>query len=79
MRFAYEGHNLGELAINLGALHPQGRAVEVDVLPPGQLGVEAGAHPFDLAQGKFPACCLPLRQSQGRPARGFRRARTSAR
>jgi len=47
-----KGHDLVELALHLGACHPQDRAVEVNVLPPGQLGVEAGAH---LQQAGHPA------------------------
>ena len=32
------------LRVDLRPLHAQDGAVQVDVLPPGQLGVEAGAH-----------------------------------
>ena len=38
-----EGDDLVELARDLRAPHPEDRAVQVDVLAPGQLGVEAGA------------------------------------
>ena len=36
--------DLIEFALDLRALHAQDGAVEIDVLAPGQLGVEAGAH-----------------------------------
>ena len=39
-----EGDDLVELARDLRAAHAEDRAVEVDVLAPGELGMEAGAH-----------------------------------
>ena len=42
-----EGDDLVELAVDLGALHAEDRAVEIDVLAAGELGMEAGA---DLEQ-----------------------------
>ena len=47
-----ERDDLVELASDLAAAHAEDRAVEVDVLPAGQLGVEAGA---DLQQAADPA------------------------
>ena len=47
-----EGDDLVELARDLRPAHAEDRAVEVDVLAPGQLGVEAGA---DLEQRADPA------------------------
>ena len=47
-----EGDDLVELAGDLGLPHPEDRAVEVDVLAAGQLGVEAGA---DLQERGDPA------------------------
>src|SRR5262249_18758269 len=47
-----ERHDRVELGADLGAAHAKDRAVEVDVLPPGQIGVEAGA---DLDQRRQPA------------------------
>ena len=44
---ARELDDLGELLLDLPALHPEDGAVQEDVLAPGQLGVEAGA---DLEQ-----------------------------
>src|SRR5262249_22993087 len=38
-----EGHDLVEVPLDLDSLHPQDRAVQVDVLPPRQLRVEARA------------------------------------
>src|SRR5438094_7302021 len=38
-----EGDDLVELAIDLAPLHTEDRAIEIDVLAAGQLGVEAGA------------------------------------
>ncbi|CAA9406152.1 MAG: hypothetical protein AVDCRST_MAG64-1988 [uncultured Phycisphaerae bacterium] len=46
-----ERDDLVELALDLGAAHPEDRAVEEDVLAAGQLGVEAGA---DLQQRRDP-------------------------
>src|SRR3990172_385065 len=39
-----EGHNIVELAIDLGPLHPQDRAIEINVLAPGQFWMKAGPH-----------------------------------
>ena len=39
-----EGDDLVELARDLGAAHAEDRPVEVDVLAPAQLRMEAGAH-----------------------------------
>ena len=44
---AGEGDDLVELAVDLGFAHAEDGAVEVDVVAPGQLGMEAGA---DLEQ-----------------------------
>ena len=35
--------DLVELPVDLGPLHAEDGAIQVDVLPPGQLGMEAGA------------------------------------
>ena len=40
---AREVHDVVELALDLALVHAQDRAVEEDVLPTGQLRVEAGA------------------------------------
>ena len=55
-----EGHDLVELARDLGSVHAQDGAVEEDVLPPGQFGMKAGAHlqqaadaPVDLAPPRW--------------------------
>ncbi len=42
-----KGHNFVKLAIDLGLLHAQDRAVQVDVLSTGQLGVKSST---DLEQ-----------------------------
>jgi hypothetical protein len=47
-----EGDDLVELAIDLGLLHPEDRAVEVDVLAAAELGMEPGA---DLQERGEPA------------------------
>src|SRR5262249_37720429 len=56
-----ERHDGVELAADLGALHAKDRAVEVHVIPPGELGMKAGADleqranaapQFDLAGGR---------------------------
>ena len=39
-----EIHDLVEFALDFNPLHAQDGAVQVDVLAPGQFGVEAGAH-----------------------------------
>ena len=44
-----EGDDLVELAADLGAGHAEDRAVEIDVLAAGQLGMKAGA---DLEQAR---------------------------
>ncbi len=56
-----KGHDLVELARDLRALHPQDRAVQIDVLAAGELGMEAGA---DLQQRPNAAADLraPLRR-----------------
>src|SRR5262249_19583828 len=38
-----EGDDLVQLLADVHALEPEDRAVEIDVLPPGEVGVEAGA------------------------------------
>ena len=58
-----ERDDLVELARDLRALHPENRAVEEDVLAPGQLGVKAGP---DLEQrpdaaAHFGACPRSVR------------------
>src|SRR5262249_24067109 len=45
-----EGDNLVELAIDLPSRHPQNGTVEIDVLPPGQLGMESRPHLQQAAQ-----------------------------
>ena len=47
-----EGDDLVHPPVDLVPAHPQDRAVQVDVLPTGQLGVEARAH---LEQRPHPA------------------------
>ena len=47
-----KGDHLIEFALDLTLFHPQDRPVEISVLTPGQLGVEAGA---DLQQRADPA------------------------
>src|SRR5262249_4419567 len=49
--------DLVEAALDLAPFHVEDRAVEEDVLPPGELGVEAGA---DLEQRSNPATQLHL-------------------
>ena len=38
------GNNFIEFALNLRFRHAQGRAVQEGVFPPGEVGMEAGAH-----------------------------------
>src|SRR6185369_15841941 len=47
-----KGHNLVELLPDLYLGHAENCAVQVDIFPPGQLGMEAGAH---LQQACYPA------------------------
>ena len=39
-----EGDDLVQLGVHLGLTHAEDGAVEVDVVPAGELGMEAGAH-----------------------------------
>jgi hypothetical protein len=57
-----EGDDLVELAADLRAWHAEDRAIQVDVLAAGQLGMEPGAH---LEQGGDPAA------DENRAARRF--------
>ena len=47
-----EGHDAVEFPVDLAPVHPQQRAVEINILAPGQLGVKAGA---DFEQRAHPA------------------------
>jgi hypothetical protein len=43
-RYLREFHDLVELAFDLRSAHAEDRAVQLDILPTGELGVESGTH-----------------------------------